>query len=160
MIQRIQSIYLLLAGLASAIGFCVNSAEWTLRSNLIGYLRYCAVVDTTGQTFSHPWGLIVFGTLAVALPLVAIFCYTNRKRQMRMVRATQLFSLLIYPTLYAYTLAADKFFCYPDETVPSFPEHIPAAGIVFPLLAIVFAQLAYRAIRKDENLIRSADRIR
>lgn len=107
------------------------------------------------------WGLVVFGALAMALPLAAIFAYTNRKRQMRLARATQLFALLLYPTLYAYAAALNDrilFDCMHKGCEAPSPQ--AGLGVLFPFLAIVAAQLAHRAIRKDEELIRSADRIR
>lgn len=33
-------------------------------------------------------------------------------------------------------------------------------GILFPVISIVFLVLAYRAINKDDNLVKSADRLR
>ncbi len=33
-------------------------------------------------------------------------------------------------------------------------------GIFFPIISLLFILLANRAIRKDENLVRAADRIR
>lgn len=34
------------------------------------------------------------------------------------------------------------------------------AGIFFPVISLIFILMAIKAIRRDENLVRSADRIR
>lgn len=39
-------------------------------------------------------------------------------------------------------------------------DFTPGIGLAFPLLAILFLLLAARGIRKDEALVRAADRIR
>lgn len=160
MIQRIQSIYLLLAGILSAIGFCVCSAGWSTGEAGFVSIDYVSVTDATGQAVSHPWGLLFFGVMATAMPIAAIFGYKNRRQQMKKVRLAQLFMLLVYPTLYAYASAA----CRHLQELPSGesaePAFIPCIGLAFPLLACIFAGLAHRAIRKDEELVRAADRIR
>lgn len=160
MIQRVQSIYLLLAGILSAIGFCVCSATWNAGGAELASINYVSVADATGQAVSHPWGLIAFGLMAVVLPVVAIFGYKNRRRQMKQARFAQLFMLLLYPTFYAYAAAAGRHLQELPSADGAGLSFAPGAGLVFPLLACVFAQLAYRAIRKDEELVRAADRIR
>lgn len=160
MIQRIQSIYLLLAAVCMAAGFSMSQVCWEVEGQLRAGLHYCAVSNAEGQALSHPWGLICFGTLALVVSIIAIFGYKNRKRQMRIVRMAQLCALLVYPTLYAYASATSARLQATggaeDQAV------VPAVGfgIVFPLLTVIFCQLAHRAIRKDEELVRAADRIR
>lgn len=160
MIQRVQTIYLLLAGILSAIGFCVCSAGWGTDGAVLVSIDYVSVTDAAGQVVGRPWGVLVFGLMATAMPVVAIFGYKDRKRQMRQARLAQLFMLLVYPTLYAYASAVCRHLPELPSGESAVPSFIPCIGLVFPLLACIFAGLAHRAIRKDEELVRAADRVR
>ena len=152
MIQRIQTIYLLLAGIMPAFTFCLPLARFTQgdQTCLLYGCHYNAaqMAEMAGR---HPFGLAVLGLLALLLPLIAIGSFKNRKRQLRQTNwavALQAGWLLTYA---AYSLSVA------NRTAADFA---PGIGLAFPLLAILFLLLAARGIRKDEALVRAADRIR
>ena len=113
MIQRIQSVYLLLiTALMAVLAIMKSEVIW--------------------------WQSLVFAILGV-ISLVAIFLYKNRKRQMWIVAFLLLASILVF--VYAIDISA----------------------LIMGILSVVsmfLAVLAIRAIRKDEKLVRSADRLR
>lgn len=151
MIQRIQSIYLVLAAVAALavlIAPCVT-LPGEGGSYVMSGLEIAAA--DTGIATSHPWGVMFFAIGAAALLGVAIFKYSNRPKQMRMVSGGMLFLLLLYITMIVYGYA------FSSHANTGFK---PAWGAALPAVSYVMAWLARRAIGKDEELVKAADRIR
>ena len=156
MIQRIQSIYLVLAGLFPAITYFVplvlftqstgTSPQWFTLSSLC--YDATSFAEMTGR---HPWGLMITALIAVILPIVTIFGYNNRKKQIEFVNYAMFVNLLWYVALIAYT------FSVKDRTLTTLSFEV---GCLFPLLSLITLYLAKHAIKRDEALVRAADRIR
>ena len=142
MIQRQQSIYLLLTTIIAAILFYVPLFEYPL-----------ATTGTTAQTFfiaSNSFLLILNISIGV-LSFITIFLY---KKRMLQLRACRLCLLLIF------VLTALCFFTS-DTLATTINQRVTfKAGIYLPLIQIIFVFLAHRGIMKDEDLVRSADRLR
>ncbi len=136
MIQRIQSIYMLLVTLLGGIG------------PFVAYLW----LDAKGLAFfaqNEVWISIVF-YLSAALALLAIFLYKNRQNQFVVNRLNMIMNLFLL-----------GFFVYRSlnlsgETLVS----EKGIGMLIPVFSIVFLVLANRAIKKDEDLVKSVDRLR
>ena len=152
MIQRIQSIYLLLAAICSLLCFYVDFASWG-NPHAMG-INACKVWSADdAATLGHPWGIMVFTFLSMGIALKAIFSYKNRRAQMKMTKAVIWLVLFNYIAIGAYTYT--YFTRLSGDTLLDIRP-----GIAFPLLTAIFAFLAYRGIRRDDELVRSADRIR
>jgi len=137
MIQRIQSVYLFLV-------FC-------LMATLVFFpIAVSSSINTTLIDFKEG-----FGTgLAIGVGIMAfitIFLYKNRQRQIRICYALILVEILIYAL---YFIFERNYLSLAD-----FYQHARFT-FVFPFIAIIFLFLAIRAIRKDEKLVRSLDRLR
>ena len=93
--------------------------------------------------------------LAAALPLVTIFLYRRRLLQIRLCVAEMvlLAGAVVMEGVY-YFLSGRLFAGMAFHTQGFRP------AIALPLVALLFAFLAARAIFHDELLVRSADRIR
>jgi peptidoglycan/LPS O-acetylase OafA/YrhL len=89
--------------------------------------------------------------VCLATPFLSVLMYRNRARQVQLSRLTILLNAAL--TL-AFFLLAD-FFAKETFSLVNY-----GAGIYVPLAAIVFLLLAVRFIKKDDKLVRSADRIR
>jgi peptidoglycan/LPS O-acetylase OafA/YrhL len=90
--------------------------------------------------------------VCILTPFLTIFMYKNRPRQMQLSRL----SLLLNAALtVAFFLLSENYFA---KITSSNVEY--GMGIYFPIIAAVFLLLATRAIKKDNILVRSADRIR
>lgn len=135
MIQRIQSVYLLVAALAAAILPFVLT-KYQTADNLL----------KVSNNLPQMGGFIIVALLAIA----TIFQYKNRKTQVVYGRLNILINFALFGWLYL-----DFFKTKGDEA-----EVFAGAGIYIPLLVVVFLTLANRAIMRDEKLIRDADRIR
>ena len=111
------------------------------------------------------WPLLTLAILAGVIGLVCILLFKNRRLQMRLT-ALGFMATLIYVFL-LFFWAVDK---YADvlsndgmlKTIleGAKPEVAWAAGAFIPMVALVFFFLAQRAIRKDEMMVRAADRLR
>lgn len=156
MIQRVQSIYLLLAGILPAFTFCLPLARFSTSDPQSYATLYGLSVQLFGQVtlaseVETPWILLAAACFCTLLPLITIFKFKNRRRQIKNAKG-QLYALTVFYLVfvgYCYVLAngADVSFSL-------------CIGSLFPLLSYAFTWLALRAIRKDEALVRSADRIR
>jgi hypothetical protein len=158
MIQRIQSVFLLIAFICSILLFFFPLAG--IYGDTSTYLFYIYKFQNM-----VPGEVSLFNNLAV-IPLTvinaaigglvawSIFTYNNRILQMRLVR----FSIFLDIILIA--LVFFVFASIIERTLFVTPDYLSEAGIYFPLAALVFLILANRYIVRDERMIRSIDRLR
>lgn len=107
-----------------------------------------ASMENKGDTYY----LAALAMLASLTAMFAMFQYRNRKLQTKLC----LFNYLILIGLEgSYFIAIDKAKAMFEVTNISF-----SSGFFLPLLAIIFNFFALRYIKKDEDLIKSVDRIR
>ena len=136
MLQRIQTVYLLLCLAVSAVlpFFC---SLWTEES---GKVVYFTEVKTT---------MIAFG-LSALLALISIFSFKKRQNQFVLNRLNIILNFILL-----------GFFVYRTLSLPGETEvSEKGIGIVLPAISIVLLVLANKAIKKDENLVKSVDRLR
>jgi hypothetical protein len=154
MIQRIQSIFLLIASIASGAGFLsplsignFKNAPTTLDMAKDGVLN---VFDNMG--------LMAITALVAGVSLITLFLFKNRALQMNLIKGllgVSIVSLILIGWLIKSGLDAVSASEITDDSLTLNP-----LGLILPFVAIIFSVLAYRAIKKDENLVRSADRLR
>jgi peptidoglycan/LPS O-acetylase OafA/YrhL len=95
--------------------------------------------------------LSVLIILIPALSLITIFFFKNRKMQLRLsLLLIVLCSLLIIALIHVYIITATR---YDARMVPGFK-------MILPLIILVITILAYRGIKKDDQLVKSYDRLR
>src|SRR5690606_12946810 len=97
-------------------------------------------------------GLSVATVIVGLVPFVIIFFYRNRKKQIAISYVTILL-ILAYSFWLAQTAKQEA------GTVNLALQNY-GIGVILPSLAILFIILALRGIRRDEKLVRSADRLR
>jgi hypothetical protein len=153
MIQRIQTVYLSLALLAMALMFAFRIAlikgaetEWTF--SVYGVQPFNA--DAANVLWLPPF---VINALIIVLLLAIVTMFKNRKLQLILGRLSYLLILGYFVLLYWWT---DQI---AEILVPG-SEAAYGAGIYFPVAALAFVFLANRAIKKDEDLVKSLDRLR
>ncbi|HEY1199398.1 MAG TPA: DUF4293 domain-containing protein [Niastella sp.] len=141
MIQRLQSIWLLLA---AAAAFC--SLQFSFYSgNIIAANQAKSFAALNAQ--SNLLLLILSAGVGIA-SIISVFLYKNRKTQLRIVLVTLLVSII---NLILFFTQTRKF--------------VPAEGsysitAIFAIIVPIFLILAMRGIRKDEKLVKSLDRLR
>lgn len=155
MIQRIQSLYLLLIVVFSTLLLSGNILTFTDSGNNVLNLKYSGLAGTGSYTVDFAGQFLILfialNILLALLSLISVFLYRNRKRQGNMVLAAIIIALLIILTefLMAYNLMSNA-----DLRL------IPGTGMILPLLMVVLAVLARRGIKKDEKLVSSYERLR
>ncbi|MEN8137742.1 MAG: DUF4293 domain-containing protein [Bacteroidota bacterium] len=136
MIQRIQTVYLLIVAILGGLGLYLPL--WNNLEN----------IEVKG--FENIYILALFA-IEIVLTLVTIFLFFNRKLQFVLVRINILINILLLGVFGYYTLN------FSGETVIVSEKGI---GLIVPFISIVFLFLANKAIRKDEELVKSVDRLR
>ncbi|WP_334055830.1 DUF4293 domain-containing protein [Polaribacter sp. P097] len=143
MIQRIQSIYLLLASIVSGGLIFVFNLWNTIKEKIF-------VVDLFSRE-AITVKVIPFMFLASAiLSLMAIFLFKNRKLQFVIGRVIILINLFLLGLLIYLSLNLS------GETNVS----EKGIGMFLPILVVLLIVLANKAIKKDEDLVKSVDRLR
>lgn len=157
MIQRIQSIWLLLASVVILGLFVFPYLNYTdlvgLGKKLLVTGSYAMVNNENVKQESYILQSIATAVLGF-IPIFTIFLYKNRKRQL----------LLIFVEILLICLFAIWLFISATNTLNLISQSFGAQniGVGFFLLpiAIVFLAMAIGGIRKDEKIIKSADRLR
>lgn len=137
MIQRIQSIFLLTV---IVCGVCL------LIFPFVSYEGYPPLF------LRNPVDITPIGNyLSIGTALLCLFMYKNRKLQIKLCYVIMFLNVCLFLTVLFLTnqLYAHDF----EKKTFLFPTYLP-------LVAIIEALMASRFIKKDEELVRSADRIR
>ncbi len=155
MIQRIQSIYLLLATIASAIALFTPLAFFSISTGELFDLYASGLTTADGEMLQGSIFLMVLGVIAAVVPFVNIFLFKNRMLQIRacVVEVVLLFGFYVMLGAYYY-LSCRVFGDIGVEVRGIHPS------IVAPLVAILLNFFAAKAIFDDEVLVKSTDRIR
>ncbi len=146
MIQRIQTVWLLLAALTAAGVFFTDLFRAQIIEDTVAVTKN---IDATGE-----FVLLLVAIPMVLLPLVAIFMFRNRKKQRGMVWI----GFLVTVGFIALSLMIiSNYKNDPAIRITSGSYHI---GSVLPVVSLFFLILAIRGINRDEKLVRSLDRLR
>ena len=157
MIQRIQSVFLLL--LALAMLSVLVLPLWHKTDGLTHQELTMTAWGFSAQGLTLPPGLgpvfliASFAIGSAGLAVREIFLFRNRIGQLKL---GSLNLLLIVATLGAAFYFSNK----GDQLLNNKLEGHYLAGMYLPTLALVLNLLANRFIRTDERLVRSADRLR
>ncbi len=147
MIQRIQTLYIFLAAVITALLLKLNFAELAVNSEL--YVFNAKGIISGEQVLFNGLPILGFIGLIVLLHFIVIFLFKKRILQIRILGFTMILLLGLVGVMFYFLYAAFD----GAEVVFKIP-------IVFPVIAFILDYLAIRAIGKDEALIRSLNRIR
>jgi multisubunit Na+/H+ antiporter MnhG subunit len=138
MIQRQQTLWLLLAGLAAFFTFQYPFFTGTRLENNMSVV---AELDAGSNFF-----LLVLTGLTIIIALIAIFLFKDRKTQLKVVIAGVVLAFIL---LILYFMDVQKF----DN------GHFALTSILVVLVPVSFL-MAARGIYKDQKLIKSLDKLR
>ena len=136
MLQRIQTIYMIISA--------------TLLGAL--YVWFPNIVSKEGLVVVHNDEPIMLGLIfgSILVTFISIFSYKKRKSQfvinrLNIILNFFLLGVFVYRslTLSGETLVSEK-----------------GIGVFLPIISIVFLVMANKAIKKDEDLVKSVDRLR
>lgn len=155
MLQRIQSIYLFLAGLVIFALFLfplvhnVSFAALPSTITVTGVYVQGSVQQTPVKSFT---GLEIATVIMGLLPIALIFLYGDRKRQITMC---YFYVVLLIGYAYWQAQVVKGLLDISTFKVGNF-----GIGVLLCPISIVLVLMAVKAIQRDEKLVRSADRLR
>ena len=138
MLQRIQTVYLLIVFIAAAV---------------LPYIFPLWEINGVAVKFNENNQLlyvILFG-LSTVFTVISIISFKNRKQQFVLNRLNLILNLILLGLFVYRSLNLS------GET-PAVSEK--GIGMFLPILSIVMLVLANKAIKKDEDLVKSVDRLR
>ncbi len=136
MIQRIQTIYLVVS--AVIIGAL--------------FMWFPVVLGEDGSVIMERNEPLIFGLMFVSIALAIISILSFKKRQLQFVlNRLNIISNFVLLGVFVYRLLTLS-----GETIVS----EKGIGVLFPIISIVFLVLANKAIKRDEDLVKSVDRLR
>lgn len=138
MIQRQQSLWLLLAIIAAALSFRFPFATG---KGLVKGL----IADVTLHAGGHVL-LVILTVCVLIIGGIAIFLYKDRKTQMKLAAAGAVLALLL---LITYFVQLGKM-----------ESNTLALSSILPFAILIGFAMAYRGIRHDEKLVKSLDKLR
>lgn len=158
MIQRIQTLWLLLVSVCGILLCCMPamcfSAELEAEIQSLYEFRFAGMWDMLSEPsvqVMSVWPLAVLEVVIPLLSLVIIFLYRHRVVQARLCTINILLMVGYYASLAVYTWKA----CM-KMTVDWHPTVWSSLFIV----SIILSLMAIRGILHDEALVRAADRLR
>lgn len=136
MIQRIQSLYLIVAILLNGV-LSFYLPLWTTSDNVEIY------------ALSQPVALSLF-LVSVLISIITLFSFKRRKRQFILGRINIILNFVLVGVFAYWTLSLPGEMDISEKGI----------GMLLPIISIVFIALANKAIKKDEDLVKSVDRLR
>ncbi|HET8803236.1 MAG TPA: DUF4293 family protein [Aequorivita sp.] len=136
MIQRIQTIYLVIAAI------------------IMGalYMWFPIIVGEDGTVIIDRKEPLVLGLIFISIALAIISILSFKKRQLQFVlNRLNIISNFILLGVFVY-----RSLTLSGETLVS----EKGIGVLLPIISIVFLVLANKAIKRDEDLVKSVDRLR
>ncbi len=143
MIQRIQTIFLLLSVLLSVLLLYLPVYELQSLS--------ATTAEINRFKISSSAILAIINGVVGIFCLIAVFLYKNRNLQIRICNLSLLLTCVLIGLLF---FVADTMSSSMNQKVHYL------YGSYFPLIQILVIYLAIRNIKHDENLVKSADRLR
>lgn len=169
MIQRVQTIFLFL--IVVAMGVALANPIWEKAGSQLPFIAHLTALQYSEQQAIAPqpgvpsttapttiinsvWYLGLLMALVAASSLYAIFQYRNRLTQTALCAVNALFLTAIMGIILYRTLYVGKAYGNPAD------QGTFLVGFYAIIAALVFNALANRFIRRDERLVRGADRLR
>lgn len=153
MIQRIQSIYLLVITILMILPLCLPIAQIIIpATGRFEFYTYGIIQTENEFPFkTYYWLLLCINITTILIAFTTIFLYKRRPLQLRLCIIEIILCLLTFALAWFHLYRFSK-----DTNV----EIIYRIGFILPVIAAILSYLALRGILKDINLIKSYDRIR
>ncbi len=155
MIQRIQSVFLLLTTILAGLFLTgeifkfADSKDSEFLMNMSGIFRIGAERELLPVMKTLP--LLILSLLIPVVSLISIFLFKKRKIQLKVILMLFLLNLLLIGIAAFYGIS----FMSRNQL-----SLLPRFEMFIPLINIILIILAWRGIKNDEDLVRSYDRLR
>ncbi len=149
MIQRIQSVYLLVVTILMIVCMCSPVGSIIANTNEISEFGNLCITMPDGTKDYAPWALFAILLVVAILSFVTIFLFKKRMLQIRLTIFSSVVLIGYYLALVAYI------FMLAENT-----NFTPSWTICLPFIALILNWLAIRGIGADEALVKAYDRLR
>lgn len=162
MIQRRQTIFMLLAAIASVLLFFMPLASFNADGNVMRFTVFGIEnpIESLTLSKSYTWPLMVLTVLMTILPIFTIFKYKKRELQVRLCHLAMLLNIIFIGLVFVYY---DNDIQKVITAVENDSYTLDVAyfiGMALPLVNLVLEILAIKGIKKDIELLKSVDRLR
>lgn len=156
MIQRVQSVYLLLVTVVMSFLIVSPYAKMKDTDNrTLVFKSHAIVIEAESgepQTYKNTVAVISLTLLTSLISFVCIFLYNRRLIQIRICILNTILLIILMAVMFLYYIITR------DNLNLLHPNFEISA--IFPMISVVLTILAYRAIRHDDMLVNSFDRLR
>ena len=142
MIQRIQTVYLLVVAILMVVMMSVPVGSFYTDKNICEMTNLSYLLPDGAVNYT-PWALFAILVVVAVMALVTIFRLT-------------IFNTIV---LVGYYLVLAYFVVNPDKAFDDY-SFMPSWTVCLPLVSIILNWLAIRAIGKDEMLVKAYERLR
>ena len=149
MIQRIQSVYLLVVTILMIVCMCCPVGSIIAGTQEISEFGNLCITLPDGTKDYAPWALFVILLVVAVLAFGTIFLFKKRMLQIRLTIFSTVVLIGYYLALVAYI------FMLAEDT-----SFTPSWTICLPFVSIILNWLAIRGIGADEALVKAYDRLR
>lgn len=149
MIQRIQTVYLLIVAILMVVMMSLPVGNFVAADYTATVFDNLSLVSPDGTVDYALWAMFALLMLVAVIALVTIFLYKKRMVQIRLTIFNIILLLGYYGTLvtFVFMLKGENSFT-------------PSWTVILPFISIILDWLAIRAIGKDEMLVRAYERLR
>ena len=143
MIQRIQTVYLLVVAILMVVMMSLPVGSFVAADYTATVFNNLSLVAPDGTADYAPWAMFAILMVSAVVTLGTIFLYKKRMLQIRL-------------TIFKYygTLVTFVFMLKGENSFT------PSWTVILPLISIILDWLAIRAIGKDEMLVKAYERLR
>lgn len=148
MIQRIQTLYFLLSAIIAVVTACLPLGRWVSESG-----RVVAKMGAFSITNGDIWHFAPFGVLLILAALLSIVSIVIYHHRMYQARLAVLNIMILFGGYAVYAI-------YSFAMAPESSSFRLGWGAALPFVGGWLQWLAWKAVMRDEMLVRSLDRLR
>jgi Ni/Fe-hydrogenase subunit HybB-like protein len=150
--QRAQTIYLALVVVVMALTLILPFAIYPLESGDVTFNLFGLSPESEDASVWFPYYMVI--ALIIGLALFSVTQFKNRKRQLNLGKINYLLILGMVVMLFVDASSVAKGLSLSEDAIKY------QFGMYMPVIAFAFTFLANRSIKKDEDLVKSVERLR
>lgn len=161
MIQRIQSVFLAIVAITMLTSIFMTTWNKSLVTETIQMTASLTPMELTvtqnGETeVTNTIYILIISALSAVVATVSLFSYKNRMKQMKL----NFFNTLLIGAVVIINAVFLYLFPEIDKEMKAQLKSGFELAFFLPFVALIFNNMSTKFIRKDEQLVRSVDRLR
>jgi hypothetical protein len=159
MIQRIQSLFLLAAGACSIFLIFYPISRMVFGDDIFANFFSYGFKNASWpyEKFMSTYPVLIITSVSGLLSLITIFLYRNRILQMRLCVYNILITLGLIIIIFYYYFAVKRGALGKELALE---RHHFSFAVMLPFVNVILLFQAFRAIRRDDLMVKSYDRLR